>query len=136
MGVLHRLSDCAQIVIATGHPKATILLDFYHIYRGGNDWDTVDCLNGKRLPVIHMNDYPASPARELLKDSDRTFPGEGICDFGTAIPKLYAAGFRGGFAVELFNQGYWATMDAQTILKNSYEKTYEVVEKAMAGTMY
>ncbi|MGB5371304.1 MAG: sugar phosphate isomerase/epimerase family protein [Flavobacteriaceae bacterium] len=136
MGVLHKLADCAQIVIATGHPKATILLDFYHIYRGGNDWDTVDCLNGKRLPVIHMNDYPASPARELLKDSDRTFPGEGICDFGTAIPKLYAAGFRGGFAVELFNPGYWETMDAKTILKHSYEKTHEVLEKAMAGTVY
>lgn len=136
MGALHRLADCAQIVISTGHPKATILLDFYHIYRGGNDWDTVDCLNGKRLPVIHMNDYPSSPARELLKDSDRTFPGEGICDFGHAIPKLYDAGFRGGFSVELFNKGYWETMDAKTILKNSYEKTYEVVEKALANIDY
>ncbi len=131
-GALSKVADCAHIAIASGHPKASILLDFYHVYRGGNDWGTVDCLNGKKLPVIHINDYPASPAREKLKDSDRVFPGDGICDFDIAIPKLVDAGFRGGFSVELFNKTYWETMGPNTILKNSYEKTYEVVEKALA----
>lgn len=132
MGALNKVADCAQIVIATGHPKATMLLDFYHVYRGGNDWDTIDILNGHKLPVMHINDYPASPSFQLLKDSDRVLPGEGICPFDILIPKLYKAGFRGGFSVELFNRGYWETMDAQTMLKNSYEKTYDVVEKALA----
>ena len=135
MGALNKVADCARIVIATGHPKATMLLDFYHVYRGGNDWDTVDILNGKKLPVIHINDYPSSPAYELLKDSDRVLPGEGVCPFDVVIPKLYDAGFRGGFSVELFNKEYWATMDAETMLKNSYEKTYEVVEKALAKSL-
>jgi 2-keto-myo-inositol isomerase len=131
-GVLHKISDCARIVIATGHPKATMLLDFYHIYRGGNDWDTVDILNGGKLPVIHMNDYPAEPARELLIDGHRLLPGEGICPYDTVLPKLYEAGFRGGLSVELFNKGYWETMDAETMLKNSYQSTLEVVTKAMS----
>ena len=135
MGALNKVSDCAQIAIATGHPKATMLLDFYHVYRGGNDWDTVDLLNGNRLPVIHINDYPSSPSYELLKDSDRVLPGEGVCPFNEVIPKLYNAGFRGGFSVELFNKEYWETMDAKTILKNSYEKTYTVVEKALVKTL-
>ncbi len=135
MGALNKVADCAQIVIATGHPKATMLLDFYHVYRGGNDWDTVDILNGKKLPVIHINDYPSSPSYELLKDSDRVLPGEGVCPFDVVIPKLYEAGFRGGFSVELFNKEYWTTMDAETMLKNSYEKTYAVVESALAKTI-
>lgn len=134
MGSLNKVADCAQIVIATGHPKATMLLDFYHVYRGGNDWDTIDILNGKRLPVIHMNDYPAFPSYEKLKDSDRVLPGEGVCAFDEIIPKLYNAGFRGGFSVELFNKGYWETMDAKTLLKNSFEKTYDVVQKALVNT--
>lgn len=46
-GVLHSVADCAQIAISTGHPKATMLFDFYHVYRGGNHWPTFDCLNGK-----------------------------------------------------------------------------------------
>jgi len=135
MGALNKVADCAQIVIATGHPKATMLLDFYHIHRGGNDWDTIDILNGKRLPVIHMNDYPASPSYEKLKDSDRVLPGEGVCAFDVVIPKIYNAGFRGGFSVELFNKGYWESMDAKTLLKNSFEKTYDVVQKALSNTI-
>lgn len=132
MGALNKIADCAQIVIATGHPKATMLLDFYHVYRGGNDWDTIDILNGKRLPVIHMNDYPATPSYEKLKDSDRVLPGEGVCPFDVVIPKLINAGFNGGFSVELFNKGYWETMDAKTLLKNSYEKTNDIVQKALS----
>ena len=131
-GALHKLADCAQIVIRTGHPAAAVLLDFYHLYRGGNDWDTVDCLNGKRLPVIHINDFPATPARESLTDAHRILPGDGICPFDQVLPKLYDSGFRGGLSVELFNREYWATMDAETMLKNSYVKTVQVVERAMA----
>lgn len=133
MGALNKVADCAQIAIASGHPKATILLDFYHVYRGGNDWDTVDILNGRKLPVIHMNDYPATPAYDQLKDSDRVLPGEGVCPFDAVIPKLYDAGFRGGFSVELFNKGYWETMDAKTLLKHSYEKTYHTVQRALGN---
>jgi 2-keto-myo-inositol isomerase len=131
-GALNNLADCAHIVIGTGHPKATMLLDFYHLYRGGSDWDTLDCLNGKRLPVIHMNDYPAEPARSELTDAHRVLPGEGICPYRDILPKLYKSGFRGGLSVELFNREYWASMDAETMLKNSYEKTVAVVEEALA----
>ncbi|MFC4096464.1 sugar phosphate isomerase/epimerase family protein [Euzebyella saccharophila] len=133
MGALHKISDCTQIAIATGHPKATMLLDFYHVHRGGNDWDTLDLINAGKLPVIHMNDYPATPAFNLLTDADRVLPGDGVCDFETIIPKLYQAGFRGGFSVELFNKTYWNTMDAPTLMKTCYEKTREVVTKALNG---
>lgn len=131
MGALNKVADCAHIVIGSGHPKATLLLDIYHIHRGGNDWDTLDCINGGRLPVIHMNDYPATPSYELLKDSDRVLPGEGVCLFDEVIPKLYHAGFRGAFSVELFNKEYWANMDAATLLAKSYESTRQVLESAM-----
>ncbi|MEO9893866.1 sugar phosphate isomerase/epimerase [Aurantibacter sp.] len=133
MGALNKIADCAQITIATGHPKATMLLDFYHVYRGGNDWDTIDVLNAGRMPVMHINDYPAAPSYEKLKDADRIFPGDGICPFNEVIPKLCEAGFRGGFSVELFNKGYWNTMDAKTLLKTCYEKTHATVEKALSN---
>lgn len=132
-GALHKVSDCTHIAIASGHPDATVLFDFYHVYRGGNDWDTINLVNGGKLPVMHMNDYPASPPREKLTDADRVFPGEGICPYDEVIPKLYNAGFRGGFSVELFNREYWDSMNAETILKESYERTYHVLSDAMAG---
>lgn len=133
MGALHRVSDAAQIAMATGHPRAALLLDIYHVHRGGNSWDTVDMLNGARLPVIHMNDYPATPAWDALTDADRVLPGEGSCPFQTVIPKLYHAGFRGGFSVELFNKGYWSQWDAREMLAQSYARTVEVLAQAMEG---
>lgn len=130
-GALSQLSDCAHIAIATGHPKASMLLDFYHLYRGGNNWDTLDVINAGRLPVFHINDYPDNLAREQLQDADRIFPGDGICPFDKLIPKLYKAGFRGAFSIELFNQGYWDSMDVKTLLQQGYEKTYSVLTKSM-----
>ncbi len=130
-GALNQVSDCAHIAIGSGHPDATMLFDFYHVYRGGNSWETIDLVNAAKLPVMHMNDYPANPPREELTDTDRVFPGEGICPFDEIVPKLYKAGFRGGFSVELFNREYWETMDAETILKESYQRTVDVLTEAM-----
>jgi 2-keto-myo-inositol isomerase len=132
-GALNKLSDCAKIVLETGDPDAAMLLDFYHLYRGGSGYDTLDCLNGRRLPVIHMNDFPASPPRESLTDADRILPGDGICPFKSILPKLYEAGFRGGLSVELFNKEYWATMDVDTMLAQSYMKTAQVIEEAFVN---
>lgn len=129
-GVLNQLSDTVAIAVATGHPKASMLLDFYHLYRGGNDFESLRLINGSALPVFHINDYPLQPARTELKDSDRVFPGDGGCPFKEVLPLLYESGFRGGLSVELFNKRYWETMDAKTILGMSYEKTAQVVDRA------
>lgn len=130
-GALNQVTDCAHIAIGSGHPDATVLFDFYHVYRGGNSWETIDLVNANKLPVMHMNDYPANPTREELTDADRVFPGEGVCPYDEVIPKLYNAGFRGGFSVELFNRSYWNSMDAETILRESYDRTYDVLAGAM-----
>lgn len=136
MGALHKVSDCAQIIIATGHPKASLLLDFYHVHRGGNSWDTVDVLNFAKLPVMHMNDYPSEPSYDKLTDADRVLPGEGVCPYDFIVPKLFEAGFRGGFSVELFNKGYWETMGADTLLKKSFESTVLVLSSALQKAGY
>lgn len=126
-GALNQLSDAVAITIGTAHPKASMLLDFYHLYRGGNSFESLRQVNGSILPVFHINDYPSQPPRNELKDSDRIFPGDGICPFREVLPILYESGFRGGLSVELFNRGYWETMDVKTVLRNSYDKTYNVI---------
>lgn len=128
-GALNQLSDTAAITIGTGHPKASMLLDFYHLYRGGNAFDSLWQINGRALPVFHINDYPDSLPRETLKDSDRIFPGDGACPFDTVLPLLYASGFKGGLSIELFNKTYWDTMDVKTLLKACYTKTKKVISR-------
>ena len=130
-GVLNQLSDTMAIAIASGHSRASVLLDFYHLYRGGNSFDSLRLINGKILPVFHINDYPELPPRTELRDSDRVFPGDGICPFNKVLPLLYDSGFRGGLSVELFNKGYWETMDVKEVLKKSFEKTTPVINSSM-----
>jgi len=131
-GVLNQLSDAAAIAIGSNHPKATLLLDFYHLYRGGNSYESLRLINGAALPVFHINDYPSYPVRTALKDADRVFPGDGICPFNEVLPLLFETGFRGGLSVELFNKEYWETMDVKTVLRMSYEKTVRVIDDAFA----
>ena len=130
-GVLSLVADTMAIALGAGHPDASVLLDFYHLYRGGNRWESLKLVNGAMLPVFHINDYPVTPPRTELKDADRVFPGDGICPFNELLPLLYDTGFRGALSVELFNKSYWETMDARTVLKTSYEKTAAVIDACM-----
>ena len=127
-GVLNKLADAAYIAIATGHPDANLLLDFYHLYRGGNSFNSLNLINPAHLPVFHMNDYPHTPPREQLNDRDRVYPGDGICPFDTLIPLLYRGGFRGAFSVELFNEGYCQNNTVEQVLATTLEKTKKIID--------
>jgi len=125
--VLCKLADAVHIAIGTGHADANILLDFYHLYRGGNMFDSLKQINLARQPLIHANDYPASPPREQLRDSHRIYPGDGICPFDSVIPLLYDGGFRGAFSVELFNEEYCRDNTVEQVLATTFEKTKKVI---------
>jgi len=126
-GALSKLANAVYIAIATGHPDANLLLDFYHLYRGGNPFDSLNLINVAHLPVFHMNDYPAAPSREQLNDRDRVYPGDGICPFYMLIPLLYKGGFRGAFSVELFNEEYCRNKTVEEVLATTLEKTKNVI---------
>ena len=83
------------------------------------------------LPVFHINDYPANIHISDLRDSDRIFPGDGICPFQSVIPKLREQGFKGALSIEIFNKGYWEQMDVREILKTSYQKVKAVIDHSI-----
>ena len=126
-GALSKLSDAVHVVLATGHADANLLLDFYHLYRGGNSFDSLNLINAAQLPVFHINDYPADPPREQLRDSHRVYPGDGICPFDSVVPILYKGGFRGAFSVELFNEEYCRDNTVEQVLATTLEKTRKVL---------
>ena len=128
-GVLNQLSDAAHIAIGAKHEKASLLLDFYHLYRGDNAFESLSLINGLSLPLFHINDYPSVPAREQLNDEYRVFPGDGVCPFDKIIPLLYENGFRGGLSIELFNPHYWSDMKVKDLLKRGYESIVETIKK-------
>ena len=119
---LQKLADVVAIAMLARHPKASILLDAYHLYKGGNDYVSLGMLNGRAMPVFHLNDYPAEPPREVIADKDRVFPGDGICPFDVLLPVLDAVGFDGVFSLELFNQDYVRDYAPLELAKTGLEK--------------
>lgn len=129
---LNRLGEAALIAIESGHPQACILADVYHLYKGGSDPTGLKLLRGEALPLLHVNDYPARPARETIGDGDRVYPGDGIAPLTAILRDLREIGFQGALSLELFNASYWQ-QDALTVAKTGLEKTQAAVQKSLVS---
>jgi sugar phosphate isomerase/epimerase len=126
---LHKLGDVAFVAIEASHPKASMLLDFYHLHKGGSDFVGLDQLNGASLHVIHANDYPDKP-REDLTDAQRVYPGDGVAPFADIFRSLKNIGFRGYLSLELFNRDYWK-LSPLKVAQTGLNKMREVVKKSL-----
>lgn len=119
--VLSRLAEVTAIAIDAGDDSATLLLDVYHLYKGGNDFRGIHLLNGQSMGVIHMNDYPDVP-RSRIDDSYRVYPGDGVAPLTDILKTLRDIHFTGYLSVELFNKDYWRQSPLK-VAKASFEKT-------------
>lgn len=129
---LSRLGETTFVAIESGHPRACILPDVYHIYKGGSDFAGLNLLSGSAVHVFHVNDYPAEPKRDMITDGHRVYPGDGVAPLSRIFRDIYNAGFRGYLSLELFNQQYWQ-QDALQVAKTGLEKTRQAVQKAFAS---
>jgi sugar phosphate isomerase/epimerase len=129
---LHRLSECMFVVIESGHPKACLLGDVFHIYKGGSDFNGLKMISAAAMPVLHMNDYPADPPREKVADRDRIMPGDGIAPLTQILRDLRDKGGQTVLSLELFSQVYWEK-DALEVAKTGLAKMKAAVQKALGS---
>ena len=130
---LHRLGQCAFVLVESGHPKACLVGDVYHIYKGGSDFAGLKMLSAEAMPVMHMNDYPADPPRERIGDRDRVMPGDGIAPLSQILRTLRDNGSRAVLSLELFSQVYWQK-DAMEVARTGLAKMKAAVEKSFGTT--
>jgi 2-keto-myo-inositol isomerase len=128
---LHRLGECMFVVIESGHPKAGLLGDVYHIYKGGSDLSGLKMISAAAMPVLHMNDYPANPPRDKIADRDRIMPGDGIAPLTQILRDLRDKDGQTVLSLELFSQVYWEK-DPLEVAKTGLAKMKAAVEKALA----
>ena len=127
---LHRLGQSMFVVIESGHPKACLLPDVYHIYKGGSDFNGLKQLSAHAIQVFHLNDYPADPPRETITDRDRVYPGDGIAPLTQILRDLNASGSRAFLSLELFNPTYWK-QDPLAVAKTGLAKMKAAVHSAL-----
>jgi sugar phosphate isomerase/epimerase len=124
---LSRLGEAAQVALEAHHPKACILPDVYHLYRGGSGLDGVKLLGRESIHVFHFNDYPADPPREKATDADRVYPGDGVAPLKSLLRNLASGGFQVTLSLELFNRKLWS-QDPLTVVQTGLEKMKSLVQ--------
>ena len=127
---ISRLGELMFVAVESGHPDACMLLDIYHIYKGGSDFQGLELINSSRIHVFHVNDYPADPPRESISDADRVYMGDGVAPTSMILQTIYRNGFRGMLSLELFNRTYWQ-QDALEVARTGLEKMRATVRTAM-----
>ena len=127
---LGRLGEAAQVAMETGHPRACILPDVFHLFKGGSPLEGIRLLSPAAIHVFHVNDYPGQPAREKLTDADRVYPGDGVAPYKSLLRDLHAGGFRVMLSLEVFNREYWR-QDPLTVARTGLEKMKTLVQASL-----
>jgi 2-keto-myo-inositol isomerase len=82
-----------------------LVLDSCHWHASGAQ--PLDGYPVDRLALVHLNDAPAKPPREI-EDADRLLPGEGVINLKELTRELRAGKYAGPWSLETFNPEYWA----------------------------
>jgi sugar phosphate isomerase/epimerase len=126
---LKTVNATIKAAMLSGHPKACILPDVYHLYKGGSSFDDMKQLTNSNFHVLHVNDYPDIP-KEKIQDKDRVYPGDGIAPMTQLLKDMKARGYTGLLSLELFNPEYWK-QDPLLVAKTGIDKVRAVLAKAV-----
>lgn len=118
---LSRLSELMYVAVESGSPSARVLMDVYHLYRGGSGLTQAAWVGKPFIEVFHVNDYPASPAQNVIKDSDRVYPGDGVGPLKELFSILKNPEKPVILSLEVFNPAYYA-QDALVVAKTGLAK--------------
>jgi 2-keto-myo-inositol isomerase len=121
------LNETIKAAMLSGHSKACILPDVYHLYKGGSSFEDMKQLTNTNFQVLHVNDYPDIP-KEKIQDRDRVYPGDGIAPLTQVLKEMKAAGYTGLLSLELFNPEYWK-QDPMVVAKTGCEKVKAALAK-------
>ena len=95
-------SLAARVVDRT--PDADLVIDSCHWHASGSE--PLGDFPIERLAMVHLNDAPAKPPREI-EDADRLLPTLGVIRLRELIAGLLERGYRGPWSLETFNPRYW-----------------------------
>jgi sugar phosphate isomerase/epimerase len=119
-------SEALYVAARSGRPEACVLLDAYHMYKGGTPPSILNLLGRQAVHCFHMNDYPAEPSRETITDADRIWPGDGIAPLAEILRNLAGNHCQVVLSLELFNRSYWQ-LPAEEAAGQGLEKMKAVV---------
>ena len=114
---LKKISQVLYVITESGHRDARVLLDTFHIFKGGSSFDSTAFVGSAAMDVFHVNDYPAGILPAKISEPDRIYPGDGIAPLRQMLKTIKNPKKAVIISLEVFNERYYqqdALLVAQT----------------------
>jgi 2-keto-myo-inositol isomerase len=95
------LTTLLKMTREAAHPNMRPMFDCYHFWSGLNKLEDLDLVRPGEIAHVHFQDVPDMP-RELLDNTTRVIPGDGVTPLTRILRKLAEKGYAGPLSVELF----------------------------------
>jgi 4-hydroxyphenylpyruvate dioxygenase len=93
-----------DVVARAGHPHLGLCLDSFHILSRGHDCEPIRDIPGDKIFFLQLADAPQLRMDALPWSRHyRCFPGQGDFDLPGFMTSVLAAGYRGPWSLEVFN---------------------------------
>lgn len=94
-----------EIVRRAGRSNGGIVVDAWHFFRAGADFDALRAVPGDQVLGIQLDDGPAAAEDNLVHATlhDRLLPGDGAFDLEALVAALRAIGAVAPIGVEVFS---------------------------------
>jgi sugar phosphate isomerase/epimerase len=113
--------------VAEDVPASELVLDSCHWHAAGGP--TLDGFPVDRVAMVHLNDAPRKPPREI-EDADRVLPTLGVIRLIDLVSDLRARGYRGPWSLETFSPAYWER-DPAEVAGEGFRLTTELLRTAI-----
>ncbi|MCP5061557.1 MAG: sugar phosphate isomerase/epimerase [Ignavibacteriae bacterium] len=126
---IHRFGEAAGIAIDANDKDACLIMDTFHLYRGGSGFNSIKHINPDFIADFHFNDVPSTTPRNELGDKDRIYPGDGILPLVQLLKDLDSINYRGPLSLELFNREHWK-QNPLDVASTGLKKIMDLIVKA------
>lgn len=133
---LATIDDTMKVLAGADQPNGGILLDIWHVHRGGMDYREIAKIPARFLKGIELDDANPKVVGTLFEDTrfQRRLCGEGVFDVPAFLRAVHSAGFDAPYyGVEIISETF-RKQPLDVMARSSYETTMRQVELARAST--
>lgn len=121
MKSVYTIEQAWQIVQDADYPDSCMIMDPFHILRGGGPIESISMIPADKVAIWHWNDAPGDKPYAEQSDADRVMPGDGVGPLEEIERLALAQGYEGFVSLELFNPALWE-QDPAEVAKIGLEK--------------
>jgi sugar phosphate isomerase/epimerase len=99
------LRDAIELCSAVGWERCGLLVDSWHVFRGGEPLMLLRSLEADQIALVHVNDAAPHGGLDPVFEGRfrRALPGSGVFPLGAFAEGLAATGYRGTISVEVLS---------------------------------